>query len=450
MKASAHFQLVSRLGSYLIMAQGTPDRTRSRFVQPKGWPTTLLDWAPVQDTQGDHQGANGLPRMLTHMDYDHMYACQWGEFAQAPGQSMFGLAVDERAWTRDYNKYMPAVVTCLCVDRIKTCVKRWQRRVCKAMRREDREHVHRLILSRAPGPPACSCQSTTSRGKWLAAGQILLSDKRPRKGNARSRSDPPSQFPASNHLAITISTKFSVQRGAPCGATDKISQSVRPYQHGLEITRFESSPCWQSAIPKLMEQQVSEDNKVYVQRVLLESYLLRSVIVTTIDQRKSPVQTTYVQFPGQLIALAMLWARHDAAAQKQVSWPMGRYVGKGWHYSGASEAHRTRDRERESVCVRACACARVCVLWKCRRLRAGSVGLEARKAGRVPVACNGDASDGAATMSHWHAGATQAGSVSVCGAACGKNATWVGDSAAAIVFQSIREQNSRAGTSICV
>lgn len=58
-------------------AQGTPDRTRSRFVQPKGWPTTLLDWAPVQDTQGDHQGANGLPRMLTHMDYDHMYVCAW-------------------------------------------------------------------------------------------------------------------------------------------------------------------------------------------------------------------------------------------------------------------------------------------------------------------------------------------------------------------------------------
>lgn len=91
-----------------------------------------------------------------------------------------------------------------------------------------------------------------------------------------------------------------------------------------------------------------------------------------------------------------------------------------------------------------------CVLWTCRRLRAGSVGLEARKAGRVPVACNDDASDGAATMSHWQAGATQAGSVSVCGATCGKNATWVGDSAAAIAFQSIREQNSRAGTSICV
>ncbi|KAH7555206.1 hypothetical protein BM1_06829 [Bipolaris maydis] len=82
MKASAHSQLVSRLESYLIMAQGTPDRTRSRFVQPKGWPTTLLDWAPVQDTQGDHQGANGLPRMLTHMDYDHMPAS--GESLRRP------------------------------------------------------------------------------------------------------------------------------------------------------------------------------------------------------------------------------------------------------------------------------------------------------------------------------------------------------------------------------
>lgn len=77
------------------------------------------------------------------------------------------------------SKYVCVCAACRLYDkdRIKTCVKRWQRRVCKAMRREDREHVHRLILSRAPGPPACSCQSTTSRGKWLAAGQILLSDK---------------------------------------------------------------------------------------------------------------------------------------------------------------------------------------------------------------------------------------------------------------------------------
>ncbi|KAJ6279676.1 hypothetical protein J3E71DRAFT_242335 [Bipolaris maydis] len=206
-------------------AQGTPDRTRSRFVQPKGWPTTLLDWAPVQDTQGDHQGANGLPRMLTHMDYDHMPAS--GESLRRPRDKacLVWLWTSERGQgtTISICKYVCVCAACRLYDkdRIKTCVKRWQRRVCKAMRREDREHVHRLILSRAPGPPACSCQSTTSRGKWLAAGQILLSDKRPRKGNARSRSDPPSQFPASNHLAITISTKFSVERGVPCGATDK-------------------------------------------------------------------------------------------------------------------------------------------------------------------------------------------------------------------------------------
>lgn len=120
----------------------------------------------------------------------------------------------------------------------------------------------------------------------------------------------------------------------------------------------------------------------------------------------------------------------------------GRWGGM-WAKAGttAMPARRIgREMEREFACV----------LWTCRRLRAGSVGLEARKAGRVPVACNDDASDGAATMSHWQAGATQAGSVSVCGATCGKNATWVGDSAAAIAFQSIREQNSRAGTSICV
>lgn len=132
--------------------------------------------------------------------------------------------------------------------------------------------------------------------------------------------------------------------------------------------------------------------------------------------------------------------------QKRRNRSHGRWGGM-WAKAGTTAVPARRiGREIEGECVR----VRACVLWTCRRLRAGSVSLEARKAGRVPVACNGDASDGAATRSHWHAGATQAGSVSVCGATCGKNATWVGDSAAAIVFQSIREQNSRAGTSICV